>query len=377
MTKCICKVKDRQCKNNAVEGSKYCHVHIKKCSGTVKTTKVKVEKPKKVKTTKVKVEKPKLKKVEKSKKDVKVEKPKLKKVEKSKKDVKVAKLKLKKVEKSKKVKEKSVKVKEEIKSRSKKVVKEMPRIIIAQKRRGASYPNIEGFKNYPIHSQGPGTTAAPWKFLSPFYIGPIEFIDFEGEIQECPIFENYWQGHKVWKKVGKQNQRKTKTAKGVKERYTVWEWPAETHLDKDKNPNDKWYKWHDALLTNELPVRRPNGKAIPEYAWYYNEKTKKHEKLGLVESRKKIYIAELKKLYRKSPAYKKLSKDFKNGQDMVLIEPDGPWAELYPDGKEVTLDLLKKWVSKTNYKEEGHPEKYFPYGHGYVAAMCLFEDYDS
>lgn len=360
MVKCICKVKDRQCKNNVVVGSKYCHVHIKKCKeDIVKGQKVKEAKPKKaVKDKPVKATKPK-----KAVKEKPVKAPKPKKVEKSKKEVKG---KPKKVEKPKKeVKEKHT------------VVKKMPRIIIAQKRRGASYPNIEGFKNYPIHSQGPGTSNAPWKFLSPFYIGPIEFIDSEGEIQECPIFENYWQGHKVWKKVGKQNQRKTKTVKGVKERYTVWEWPAEIHLDKNKDPNEKWYRWHDALLTNELPVRRPNGKAIPEYAWHYNKKTKKHEKLGLVESRKKIYVSELKKLYKKSPAYKKLLKEFKNGQDMVLIEPDGPWAELYPDGKEVKLELLKKWISKTNYKEEGHPEKYFPYGHGYVAAMCLFEDYDS
>jgi hypothetical protein len=35
----------------------------------------------------------------------------------------------------------------------------------------------------------------------------------------------------------------------------------------------------------------------------------------------------------------------------------------------------QKLIEKTNYEDEGHPSKYFPFGHGYVAALCLFEDY--
>lgn len=235
-----------------------------------------------------------------------------------------------------------------------------PKIIVYQFGRGVPYPKKEGFKNYPIHSKG----AKPWKQLSPFLIGPVEFINSEGQTDSCPIFENFWQGSKVWKAVAKQNQKKPE-----------WVWPAEKHLGKNGEPNNDWWKWHDTLLHHHRAVRRPNGKAIPEYAWWMNEESGEYEKLNTVEGRKQIYIPILKKLYRAHPVYKKMLKEFRSGQNMILIEPDGPWAVAYPEGREVTLDLLNKLVEKMNYTEEGYPKQYQPFGHGYVAAMCLLEDY--
>jgi hypothetical protein len=254
---------------------------------------------------------------------------------------------------------KSVKIKKKVTFKLPKAISTVkpPKIIIFRFGRGVAYPNLDGFKNYPIHSKG----ARPWKELSPFLIGPVEFINSDGEKDSCPIFENYWQSFKVWKNVSKQNQKKPE-----------WVWPAEKHLGKDGNPNSAWYKWHDALCRHQKPVRRPNGKAIPEYAWWMNED---YEKLDTVESRKSIYIPILKKLYRAHPVYKKMLSDFRKGQNMVLIEPDGPWDVAYPKGREVTLDLLYELIEKMNYAEEGYPKQYCPYGHGYVAATCLLEDF--
>lgn len=252
------------------------------------------------------------------------------------------------------VEKKTVKIPKQI------VIAEPPKIIICQFGRGVAYPKKEGFKNYPIHSRG----AMPWKELSPFLIGPVEFINLNGEKDSCPIFENYWQAQKVWKTVAKQNQKKPE-----------WKWPAERHLGKDGNPNDAWYSWRDALCHHEKPVRRPNGRAVPEYAWYMNKKTKEYEKLNTVQSRKAIYIPILKKLYRAHPVYKKMLEEFRKGQNMVLIEPDGPWNVAYPEGREVTLELLYELIEKMNYTEEGYPKQYSPYGHGFVAATCLLEDF--
>lgn len=174
---------------------------------------------------------------------------------------------------------------------------------------------------------------------------------------EGAIFENFWQSHKVWDTVSKQ---KTKN----------WSWPEEKHVEEDdeKNPNKKWEKWHDALLFHDLPVRRPNGKNVPLYSWW------KGEKLNLIESRKKIYIPYLKKLYRANPIYNKLLEKVRAGKNIMLIEPDGPFLEAYPNGLEINLPLLHSLIEKTNYKEEGFPEKYRPYGHSFVLAMCLLED---
>jgi len=109
---------------------------------------------------------------------------------------------------------------------------DLPKIIIYQFGRGVAYPNRKGFKNYPIHSRG----AKPWKELSPFLIGPVEFTNSDGILDSCPIFENYWQAQKVYKTVSKQNQKKP-----------GWIWPSEKHIGKDGEPNKLWYEWKDAL----------------------------------------------------------------------------------------------------------------------------------
>ena len=113
------------------------------------------------------------------------------------------------------------------------------KIRIAQQAKGKPYPNVKGYENIPCWSRGKGD----WKLLSPFY------LKFEGGA----IFENFWQSFKVWDTVAKQKNKN-------------WEWPAEKHVDNDV-PNERWYKWHEALLHHDKPVRRPNGKAIPLYAW--------------------------------------------------------------------------------------------------------------
>jgi len=219
--------------------------------------------------------------------------------------------------------------------------------------RGVSYPSAKGFKNIPAWSRG----ASPWKELSPFSIGPIIF----NQNVQAPIFENFWQSFKVWGRVEKQNTKN-------------WKWPAEIHVDQNGEPNQNWHRWHNALLQHNLPVRRPNGKNVPLYAWWGTEK------LGIIESRKKIYVPFLQYLYRSHPIYQKLLKEVKEGQNIIILEPDGPNHNLYPEGMEVTIDLLLKLQNVTKMKDFPggemfeNPEKYVPYGHGYVLALTLLED---
>jgi len=215
------------------------------------------------------------------------------------------------------------------------------KIRIAQQRRGRSYPNVPGYETIPAWSRGAGE----WKQLSPFYL----------KFQEGYIFENFWQSFKVWEKVDKQNTKD-------------WQWPAEVHVDANKNPNANWVRWHEALLKHKNPVRRPNGKAIPLYAYWNGQK------LNTVDARKQIYIPYLKQLYRANPVYQKLLQKVKSGKNIILVEPDGPLLDYYPDGLEVNLDLLYRLIDVMNYKDEGDVHKYRPYGHGYVLAMTILED---
>lgn len=231
-----------------------------------------------------------------------------------------------------------------------------PNIRIRNVARGVSYPSVKNFTNIPAWSRG----ASPWKQLSPFIIGPVVFEE-NNQVKQATIFENFWQGFKVWKAVDKQ---KTKN----------WNWPAETHVDIIDNPNNNWYKWHDSLLKHTLPVRRPNGKKVPLYAWW------KGRKLGVIESRKEIYVPYLQQLYRNHPVYQKLLNEVRTGKNIIILEPDGPRHELYPDGMSVSLELLYGLQNVTKMKDFpggdrfGDPNKYVPYGHGYVLALTLLED---
>jgi hypothetical protein len=219
--------------------------------------------------------------------------------------------------------------------------KKIGKIRVAQQAKGRSYPVVNGFENIPAWSRGKGR----WKELSPFH---IKFAD-------GTIFENFFQSHKTWRKVDKQNKKD-------------WAWPAQIHVDDNENPNTDWYEWHNALLAHDMPVRRPNGKAIPLYSFWNGER------LGVVESRKQIYIHYLQQLYRAHPVYMELLEKVKNGENIMIIEPDGPYLDAYPHGLEVDLQMLKDLISVTNYSKEGYPEKYRPFGHGMVIVLTLLED---
>lgn len=215
------------------------------------------------------------------------------------------------------------------------------KIRIGQQQRAKSYPSFSNYEIIPAWSRGAGI----WKNLSPFYL----------KFSNGVIFENFYQSYKVWKQVDKQSKPE-------------WKYPSEIHVDNNENPNEKWFKWHSTLKHHKSPVRRPNGKNIPLYSYW------KGRKLGVVEARKEIYIPYLKKLYRESDTYKKLLQKVRSGTNIMIVEPDGPLLEAYPNGLEVDLNLLNELIDVTNYGPEGFPHKYRPYGHGYVLAATLLED---
>jgi hypothetical protein len=100
---------------------------------------------------------------------------------------------------------------------------------------GIGYAKCDGYENLPIISRG----KRPYCDLSPFVLGPIG---------KCQNLENFWQFQKVYKQVGK-----------------------EVHL-MDNEPTDAYYSWRGKGFALTHAVRRPNGRAIPEFcrkAWLY------------------------------------------------------------------------------------------------------------
>ena len=41
------------------------------------------------------------------------------------------------------------------------------------------------------------------------------------------------------------------------------------------------------------------------------------------------------------------------------------------------LTILNSLIDRMNYALEGYPDRYRPYGHGYVLAMTLLEDLEN
>lgn len=244
---------------------------------------------------------------------------------------------------------------------------------------GSTLPNVTSYENIQAWSGG----TEPWKQLSPFVIGPVVL---EGEEIIAENFENLWQGLKVYEKVDAQNTWQ-------------WKWPAEVHVEgEEKLPNEAWHKWHNALLKTSHAVRRPNGRAVPLYAWWPRRlwrgeskgskdldinldpqgNSTTHVKLGVIEARKQIYIPYLQELYRKHPAYQSLLNKVKSGVNIIILEPDGPPSMFYPTGLEVDLNMLVHLQGVTELNQllglNTSSKKYVPYGHGYVIALCLLED---
>lgn len=205
--------------------------------------------------------------------------------------------------------------------------------------RGKPYPQIDGWTVIPAWSRG----SVPYNQLSPFF---LRIVDEETQIETN--FESWWQSWKVYERVYARND-------------WDWKWPEEVHGE----PNETWKNWHIALLKNPKPVRRPNGREIPLFAWW------KGERLGVVEARKQIYIPYIQRLYRAHPVYQKLLELVRDGTNVIIVEPDGASG-----GLDASIDRLIELQDKVTQGEAlgGTSKRYFPYGHGYCIALTLLED---
>jgi len=228
----------------------------------------------------------------------------------------------------------------------KRVAPEHGLIIVFRCERGKPYPSEKatGFKNISCWSRG----ASPWSQLSPFHLGPVE---------QSLNFENFWHAQKVYERVAEQKQEH-------------WKWPAEDH----GSPNEAWHAWRRALYANPFPVRRPNGRTVPLYAFWEGER------LGIVEARKRIYIPYLQALYRAHPTYTALLNLVRGGQNVCLIEPDGP---LFNMTTPLTIPVLRDLQAAETVGDAAKicsavenidRKRYAPYGHGFVIALTLLED---
>lgn len=215
----------------------------------------------------------------------------------------------------------------------------MGKIYIGQKNtrgvKGQKTVCAEGFKNIDVTSASRnllGSARIPATTLSPMKLGPV--VDENG--LRSLLFENYWQFSKYWK--------------------------SADHIylsgSNAGQPTPKWFAFRGkgfALTKGKrrpLPLReygRPDG-AI------YNDRV-----YGYLESRKEIYVPFYAQLIRDLPAIAALKEMIRNGENLMIVDNDGPPRSLYPNGMEMTEENWRKMID----------DALFPFGHGYIVAALV------
>ena len=173
--------------------------------------------------------------------------------------------------------------------------------------RGVPHPQIPGFLKINASSRGP----MEWRGLSPMIIGPFEliepiipmhhfptgilpgFIKIDDKTQKTIVqrFENYWQGSKIY------------------------------NVDVVNGVVQKEFFIRRAQLFND-PI--PHRRALPKkpyglpIAGFYHGRV-----MGYIESRKEVYAPTYQLLVTPLPAYRRLVEMVTQGQNILIVGPDG------------------------------------------------------
>jgi hypothetical protein len=212
-------------------------------------------------------------------------------------------------------------------------------IRVGQRQMRKAYPQATGYIQIAAWSGG----KKPYNDLSPFFLGPLQLDQLTAQ-----NFENAWQYSKVYA----------------------------CHVDQNGDPTPQWEQWRQNGFAQKKADRHPMKGEKPLYCYY------KGQKLDVVEARKQIYIPFYKELVRKTKTYQLLLSMLKNGHNLLIIEPDGPDLQKFPEGVQFDRDLFKKLISITDQKSFhdclnltfSGDNRYFALGHGYVLCDALLED---
>ena len=217
-----------------------------------------------------------------------------------------------------------------------------------------------------------------WKAFSPYYLKTDgnEINNNEGGI----IFENFWQGSKVYDIVYDIKVYTHYTKQGNDD-YLLWEYKTkegngQVIYDKEEDRiNMKAYmRWRNSLWDCDKAIRYPNGRERRKYTQFalIIDKEGNQERLNYIQARKKLYVKEYKRLVRKLDEYEILLNKLKKGKNLLLCEIDvpskgrkGKYGEVDEEGNcEMTLEKIKDLL---NDESE-------PFGHGLALAQALLED---
>lgn len=171
-------------------------------------------------------------------------------------------------------------------------------------RRGCHYAEVPGFTAVLCISKDPVYSA-----LSPFVLRDSDGV----------LVENRWQFSKIYRKVPEVKQKN-------------WYHWSETHIDDKGEPNRAYWAWRSKGFVHRKPVRFPVGRENRKtcVGAIADDDEKKARFLNYVESRKKIYVLRYTAALKLSPVYQGLKRRLLNGENLLIIDIDGPHKAAMP-----------------------------------------------
>lgn len=197
------------------------------------------------------------------------------------------------------------------------------------------------------------------------------------------IFENVYQFSKVYSKVPTISKTRSRH-----DHQIIWSHPEEEHIDQITSElNDNYWNWRKKGMQCKHAVRYPVGyyhrhKCLG-IAWNEREddpsiafRMQSNQLLNYIEGRKKVYYPLYCEAARLQPAFHDLQNRLANGENLLILESDGPHQESlsYYQAKynvdetfiEDNTMLATKFNLQIMLEDERHA-----FGHGYCLAALL------
>lgn len=198
--------------------------------------------------------------------------------------------------------------------------------------------------------------------FSPYYLktdGQEEQFN-EGNV----LFENFWQGSKLWPTIYDTEIWAHRNLKGI-EKHLWFKYKCSNGLGSECHLIDNviqpvYYVWREAIFKCKKPIRYPNGfKRKSQVAFsLFVDKNGVEERLDYIDARKKIYIAEYCRLVKALPEFNELKNYLKEDKTLIICEID------VPDNEIITVEKLNELANDKSIK----------FGHGLCLAWELLKE---
>lgn len=233
-------------------------------------------------------------------------------------------------------------------------------------------PQVDGF--IPIVCL---TKSTKYGMLSPYCLTVSMKFQNDPNTYEV-LMENAWQFSKVYEKVPPVTETKSRF-----DRTVIWNWPTQTHLIGN-NITMEYLSWRKAGMLVSEPIRYPVGKNYMHKCLFSLKSSNGSinlKMLNYLEARREIYLPLYVEAVKKHPEFIKLKKRLENGENLIILEVDGPHYEslnYYKRTYDVNEDFITEnstiLTTQINLEIMLDDTKH-RFGHGYCLAGALLDLY--